>query len=453
MSRAVPISVCLALAACAPSRRELFDPVASVVRDRTGVTPSWRDGEPSAAVAARVKELLAAPLTADAAAELAILNDAALQAELVALGVAGGALAAARTPKNPEVDAILRYPLEGGGDPRLELHAIVSLTDLFAVWARSSAADADVRAARHEAAAHAIAHAAAARAAFAEAAAATQTVTLRRAIADAADASAELAQALRSSGNMTELDLTRELLFEEEAALEVVEAQDHATAARERVNTLLGLTGAETGWTPAEGLPAPPETLPPLDQLEHDAVARSLDLEAHRARLEAAGERVGVARLESFLPDVGVGVAYEQAEHGDTLGPALRLGVPLFDWGQGRRATAWAELRGLRQAYAAAAVALRATARVARARLEGAHARVTRLRKTVLPLRDRLAAESLKHYNAMSLSPFELLIVRREQIDAERRYVDALRDYWIADAAVTALRAGATPAMPEGGAR
>ena len=452
MSRVVPISVCLALAAsaCAPSHRELFDPVASVVRDRTGVTPTWRDGDRPAAVTARVRELLAAPLTAATAAELAILNDAALQADYAALGVAGGALAAARTPRNPEVEAVLRYPLEGDGDPHLELNAFQSLTDLLVVWARSSAADAEVRAARHDAAAKTIARAAAARAAFAEAAAAAQAVTLRRSIADAADASAELARALRASGNMTELDLTRELLFEEESSLEVVEASDHASAARERLNTLLGLTGAETGWTTAEGLPAPPETLPPLDQLEHDAVAQSLGLAAHRARLEAAGEHIGVARLESFVPDVGVGVAYEQAEHGDTLGPAVHLSVPIFDWGQGRRASAWAELRGLRHAYAAAAVELRATARVARVRLEGAHARVTRLRRTVLPLRERLAAESVKQYNAMALSPFELLIIRREQIDAERRYLEALRDYWVADAAVAALRAGA---MPEGDLR
>ena len=109
MRRSV-VGLSLALAACAPSRAELFDPVRTAVRERTGIEPTWRAG---ATVDKRVAELLAAPLTADSAARVALLNSAALQGAYEELAIAGARYATASAPANPEVEAALRFPLEG----------------------------------------------------------------------------------------------------------------------------------------------------------------------------------------------------------------------------------------------------------------------------------------------------------------------------------------------------
>jgi cobalt-zinc-cadmium efflux system outer membrane protein len=50
--------------------------------------------------------------------------------------------------------------------------------------------------------------------------------------------------------------------------------------------------------------------------------------------------------------------------------------------------------------------------------------------KVLLPLRRRVVEQSQLQYNAMVLSPFQLLEVRREEVRTYREYVETLRDYW-----------------------
>ena len=45
----------------------------------------------------------------------------------------------------------------------------------------------------------------------------------------------------------------------------------------------------------------------------------------------------------------------------------------------------------------------------------------------------------------MSVSVFQLLMARREQIEAARSYVESLRDYWTAQAEAEQLRSGRLP--------
>src|SRR5512134_1215217 len=97
--RPLPAVACLLLstAACAPSRAALFDPVRDAIRARTHVTPEWRaGGARSAAAQARVGEVLAAPVTADGAAEIAILSNPELQAAFEDLTISGAVLVEGR---------------------------------------------------------------------------------------------------------------------------------------------------------------------------------------------------------------------------------------------------------------------------------------------------------------------------------------------------------------------
>jgi outer membrane protein TolC len=120
----------------------------------------------------------------------------------------------------------------------------------------------------------------------------------------------------------------------------------------------------------------------------------------------------------------------------------LRLGLPLFGQGQGARARANAELRRTRRDRTATAIELRADARATRQRALAAYAEARQLRDVVLPLRQQILDETLLHYNAMNASTVELLLARRELVDAGQQYVDALRSYWSAMTEVTALRRG-----------
>jgi outer membrane protein TolC len=432
------------LVGCAPSQAYLFDPVADTTEERIRIRPAWRPGwQRSAAAERRVREILRRPLRADDAALVAVLNSPALQARYAELGVAGGALGQARTLPNPELEAEVTWPVDGG-EAQIELSAIQSVSALVALPPRVRVADARVRAARQRVVAATVALAARARIGFYEVVAAEQMRALRRLVLEAAGASAAFARGLHEAGNITSLALQRELSFEEEARLALLEADAAVAVAREALNTLLGLHGAELDWRTASELPTPPPRLDRLEHLERQAVVAALELQALRGDMEAAGQAVGLARLESVLPEVGVGVAASR-EGAWSVGPAVSVRLPVFDWGQGRRARAWSELRRLQHRYAAAAIAARASARAVRARLQAAHERVTRTRTRLLPLREKLLDDAMRQYNAMNLDAFELLAIRREQVAVEQSHVAALRDFWVAQVRADQLRAGSLP--------
>jgi cobalt-zinc-cadmium efflux system outer membrane protein len=119
--------------------------------------------------------------------------------------------------------------------------------------------------------------------------------------------------------------------------------------------------------------------------------------------------------------------------------------VPVFYQGQGRVDRARAETRRQQQLLKARAAQVRAAARSAAARLTAARDRALLLKNVLLPSRERILQETQLHYNAMSVSVFQLLLARRDQIETARAYVDALRDYWTARAEVEQLKSGRLP--------
>jgi outer membrane protein TolC len=55
-------------------------------------------------------------------------------------------------------------------------------------------------------------------------------------------------------------------------------------------------------------------------------------------------------------------------------------------------------------------------------------------REQIVPLRQRIAEENLLRYNGMLIGVFELLADARAQIASVNAAIDALRDFWLAQA-------------------
>src|SRR5206468_3314326 len=55
-------------------------------------------------------------------------------------------------------------------------------------------------------------------------------------------------------------------------------------------------------------------------------------------------------------------------------------------------------------------------------------------RDEIVPLRKQISDENLLRYNGMLISVFELLADAREQVASVNAYIEALREYWLADA-------------------
>jgi outer membrane protein TolC len=416
---------------CAPSSRELRAPVDAELARRLGQPIAARD---DAAIDAR----LAKPLDRDGAVRIALANSPRLRAALAELGVAGAGLALELGPTEVEVEA--RF---GGGGHEIELSATQDVLALIYAPARRAIGHRQLAAARATAAATALRLVARVERAFHDLIAQQQELELRRTAFDAADAAAIVRERMHAAGNASDLAQARDRDAREQARIEVARAEASIEVRREAINALLGLSGTRTKWTATGQLGELPAAPPALDELETRAVAASLDLAAARATAEASAGQLADERRRTVLPRLGLGVSATEHDRVQQIGPSLAIGIPLFDWNSGGRARARAELGRAEHELAAVAVELRAGARAARVAALAAHQEARHLRDIVLPLRQQIVDETLKHYNAMNADPFELIIARRELADAGHQYLDALRRYWNAMTEVAALERGA----------
>ena len=433
----------LAFGACVPSRTDVFHPVDREVERRLGIGAMWGDE----AVPAAIEQLLSAPIDRDAAIRIALAKNRRLQAQYDQLGIAASDVATATVLAPTEVALQYKVALDGDGS-EVEVEAVQDILDLIQLPQRRGAARADLEAARSRAVAATIELVANVERAYVDMVAAQQQLELRQTAFDAASASAEITERMHAAGNVPDLALARERDRREQTRIDLARAQLDVEEAREAMNEVLGLSGKDTKWSVATRLPEIPGIPPALDTIERDAVAASLDLAAIRSETEAAAGRLGIARVRSFLPELGVGVAASRRDGEWEAGPALSFGLPIFNQQQGPRARANAQLRRSRNEASATATELRARARATRQRVLAAHAEVRHLRDVVMPLRQRIVDETLKQYNAMNASTFELLTARRDLVEGGRQYIDALRRFWQAAADARALVRGA---MPRGG--
>lgn len=396
-------------------------------------------GLPDPAAQRSVRALLGRPLDADAASQLALLNNRGVRALAEELNVAKANLARVRRLPNPTLQGALRF--HSGDRPAIDLGAVISVTDLLFLASRTGAAETGVEAAQLSAVGNVLELSFQARRAFFDYQAALQALELRRTVAAAFMATADATQRLRDAGNTTELALANEQSALAEARVELQRSEVRAAGARERLNTVMGLSGAATQWRAEVRLPEPPRTELNVKNLESEAVRRSLDLEIAKRRFAAAAKRANVARANGLIPEIRAGVSAERHDYWG-VGPAVEVEVPLFYQGQGEVGVAEAERRQQEDVYADTAVRIRATARVAAAELAAARDRLIYSRDVVLPLKQKVVEETQLQYNAMLVGIFQLLQAKRSQIEAGARYIDQLREYWIARSNVEELLAG-----------
>lgn len=432
-------------AACVPSQSAVFDPVQREVQRRTGAQVVWkeRDSRTSGAVDA----LLAQPLDRAGVVRIAIAQNRRLQAQYDELGIAASQIADATVLPPAEVDIDHKFATKGDGS-ETEVEVVQDVLDLLQIGQRRAAATAELDAARARAVGATVALVAQVEQAFDDVVAAQQDRQLVQTAFDAAQASADVVERQHAAGNTTDLALDRELEQRERMRVELTRADQVLSERRARLASLLGLDDQHRAFKIEVQLRDLPEQAPKLDDLDQASLDASLERAALRADEEAADARHRYAVVRSFLPGLGVGVSAARRAGLDwAAGPTLRFALPLFNQQQGPRARARAEQKRARDQLAATTTDLRAEVELARATALAAFTEAKQLRDVVLPLRERILAETVLHYNAMNASTFELLVARREMTDVSRQYVDALRRYWHAMADIEALRRGGMRSM------
>jgi outer membrane protein TolC len=440
----------LALGGCASfSDDGGFGRVASLTRERTGIAPTaLRTPAASDAARTRTAELLARPLTPDAAVELALLNHRGLQASFAELGIAEADLVRAGRLHNPS----LRFGrLAGGGSVEIDRAVIFDVLGLLAMPTASRIERERFDIAQLQAAADAVSLAAEARRAFFDAVAAQQLLGYAEQVKDAADASGELARRMLAAGNFSKLEQLREQAFQSDAQAQWLHARHQAVAGRERLVRALGLADGSPSFTLPERLPdLPPAPVDPQNA-EQTAMDQRLDLQMARRATASTAASLGLTKATRFVNVLDAGYQNQSSRSDQGREPRrngyeIEFELPLFDFGSARTARAEATYRQSMDRAAQLALQARSEVRESYSAYRSAYALAKHYRDEVVPLRQRIADENLLRYNGMLGSVFELLADARSQIAGVTGAVEALRDHWIAESALQMAIAGRAPA-------
>jgi cobalt-zinc-cadmium efflux system outer membrane protein len=411
-----------------------FDSLAEEVRDRSGLEPAWSRTSAEEDAAEKVAaELLAAPLDDASAARVALLRNRALLAEIEELGIARADYAQATRIANPTLSAFRRTPSSGPGT-NVEAELVEDLLDVLIQPARKRLAAVEFEAAKLRLGQSMLDLVAEARISFFEFVAAQETVDRVVLVRDLTRAAAELARRQREAGNLEEREVAMFEVAEAQAAIDLTRARLAEGGARERLNVLLGFSGESTDWTAERHLPALPAEEPEFSAIESRAIDSRLDLAAARFGVELVGRALALKKGTRFFP-VGVEVGINREKDLDGVrvrGPQISIALPIFDTGAASIARLEAEQRRGQRQLEQLAIEIRAEVRLTRDEVLGTRALVETYQEVLLPKRRAVLDQTLLHYNMMLLGVYDLLLARREETEAARAAISALRDYWVA---------------------
>jgi outer membrane protein TolC len=433
---AAALALALALGGCASLNADGgLEPVRQLTAPRLGPQvqlEAARQPEDQQRIAQRVQALLARPLGPDEAVQVALLNHRGLQAAYAELGITQAEVVQAGRLPNPGFSF---GRVTQGAEIELERGLHFNLARVLA-WPLVQRLEARRLAqAQTQVAQQVLALAGDTRKAWVQAVAAQEGVRYSRQVMQAAEASAELARRMAQVGNFNKLQQAREQAFYAEAALNLVRAQQQALATRERLTRLLGLWGEQTGFALPERLPDLPAQPREQPDIERTALAQRLDVAVARAAVEQTAQQLGLTRTTRFINVLEIGASRGSSNEGHRQrGWEVGLELPLFDWGGARVARAEAVYMQAVHQAARTAIDARSEVREAYGAYRAAWDIARHHREEIVPLRARISEENLLRYNGMLIGVFELLADARSQIASVHAAIDALRDFWIAQA-------------------
>ena len=396
-------------------------------------------GEARAAVA----KLLAAPLTADAAVQIALLNNRGLQATYAELGIAEADLVQAGRLRNPGFSFAR---LRRGDEIEIERAFLFDVLGLITMPLRTELEQRRFELTKVQVTAEALRIAADTRRTYFGAVSARETVKYMKQVKDAAEASAELARRMAAAGNFSKLDQAREQVFYAEATAHLARIEQTAHAERERLTRLMGLWGEDIRFTLPERLPDLPKTARDISDLEPRAIRQRLDVQGAVKEAESVATALGLTRATGFINVIEAGYQRNSASGlPRQTGYEIELRLPIFDWGGAR--VARAEQTYMQAVNRAADIAVKARSEVREAYggYRAAFDLARHYRDEIVPLRKRISDENLLRYNGMLISIFELLADARQQVAAVNASIEALRDFWISEANLQMAMTGKSP--------
>ena len=445
-TRGLMLAAVLALPGCAAFSPDAgMGVVAEVAQQGIGKNVVFvRNGEDAERAQAMVRSLLAKTLSADAAVQVALLNNKGLQAAYNLLALAETELVEQSLPPNPTF-AISR--IAGGGAVEIERQVVGDILALATLPLRSDIARERFRQAQLRAALETLRVAAEVRRAYFRAVAANDLVGLLTDAKATAESTAQLARQLGETGSMNKLDQAREQVFYAEVTADLASARQESASARERLARLMGLWDDGLHFRLPGRLPELPRRPLTLPGIEVDAVSHRVDLQIARMELVALAKALNLAeatRFVTLLDLAGIGKRTTEPE-----APPLRergfdvaFQIPIFDGGEVRVRQAAETYNHAFNRLTEKAVNVRSEARDAYRVYRSTYDIASHFQREILPLRKIITEEMQLRFSSMQIDVFALLVEARQRIASLRAAIDARREFFLAQSDLKAAVIG-----------
>jgi outer membrane protein TolC len=387
-------------------------------------------------------------ISADTAVQVALLNNKGLQASYANVGLSAADAWQQSTPENP----VVSIGILGIGAAELGLYRAIegmfatNILDAKTRKQRVALADINFRSAQLGAVNDTLTLANQTRQAWINAVSAFEAASYLKRAKATSDAGSELASKLGETGALNKAGQAREHAFNAELAGQLAKARLNATRAKEDLTKLMGLWGTEVDYYVPDALPALPRSVGRITNIEGKALRNRLDLQVAKLGLEAQAAAFGLTDQTQLLTDLEIIAGFEaerEADGGETeteTTPQIELefAIPIYDTGKARMRKA--ELMYLQAANVLAekAVNVRSEARGAEVSYHASYKIARHYRDVLVPLRKTVEEEGLLSYNGMITNTFELLTDVREKLGASLEAANAKREFFMAQADLTA---------------
>lgn len=379
----------------------------------------------------QINALLQHKLDVESAVQIALLNNKRLQASFYELGISEADIVQAGRLPNPRFSMLYA---KNNGEYKIEQAFTFNIFSLITMPKALEIEKRRFEQVQKETALEVLKLANHTRIAYFNAVAATELARYSEQVKESAEASAELARRMYKAGNWNKLELAREQSFYADAALDYANAKNKQVRSYEALSRLLSVPADQ--MVLAERMPDLPKAVEDLQPFEKVAFENRLDLQATRLQTEAVAKQLGLTKTTRFINVLEIGPARVlEGRRNDPYKKGFEIGfeIPIFDWGTAR--VAKAEAIYMQAVNETAQVAINAQSEIREAyNIYRTNYDVTKhLRDEIVPIRKKILSENQLRYNGMLTSPFELFGDARAQVASVKNYIEALREFWVAD--------------------
>ncbi len=435
------VSIILMLSACSSVPKD------SGLSDLVAITDNLTDAryqlpridQPMPMSNAELGELLKEPLALDVAERISVESNPIVKANIAAVGIAEADYAQAGRIENPG----LEYERISGQEYSASLLFDIGGVLLMPLKRKMEARR--LEAARYQAAKDVLSHVSDTRKAWINAVAEKQQTELVMRAVEAAETSNNLTRQMTALGHSNVIEAAKSELVLSKLRESLIRQRLIEQSARESLVRQLGLWGepARTFSVP-DRLPSLPSEPIDFPAVEKEAVKSRLDVQMAKFNLESMAKNLKLNQLNPFLSTIELGPVLEVSDGERERGYEIELRLPIFDAGGIKTRKARIVFEQAKAQAEASAISAASAARQALSTYQSTWDIANHMQKEMLPLRNRISDEQLLMYNGMLISVFDLLNDLLSATTLEADFINALRDFWLADANLQNTLTGAS---------